>query len=136
MSAGSIDDFVVFALTLWGEARGEPELGQEAVAWVIVNRLRTGYRGARTLADVCHARLQFSCWNSNDPNALALKTLDFTDPAFCRVFAVACRVWTGEAPDPTHGARHYHNHRVDPVWSRGRHPTAVIGNHLFYRDVA
>ena len=136
MPAGSIDDFVVFARTLWGEARGEPVPGQEAVAWVIVNRLRSHYRGAESLSDVCRARLQFSCWNPNDPNALALESLDFNDPGFCRVFAAACRVWSGEVPDPTHGARHYHNHRVNPAWSKGRHPTAVIGNHLFYDDIA
>ncbi len=136
MPAGSIDDFTVFARTLWGEARGEPELGQEAVAWVIVNRLRSAYRGARSLTEVCRAPRQFSCWNPSDPNALALTRVDFNDPAFCRLFAVACRVWTSEVPDPTHGARHYHNHRVQPAWSRGHQPTAVIGNHLFFDDVA
>jgi N-acetylmuramoyl-L-alanine amidase len=136
MAAGSIDDFVTFARTIWGEARGEPQAGQEAVAWVIVNRLRSRYRGAETLTDVCRARLQFSCWNPDDPNASLLESLDFTDRAFCRVFAAACRVWTGDVADPTHGARHYHDHRISPAWSRGRQPTAVIGNHLFYADIA
>ncbi|HKJ75510.1 MAG TPA: cell wall hydrolase [Alphaproteobacteria bacterium] len=136
MVAGSIDDFVVFARTVWGEARGEPELGQEAVAWVIVNRLRSGYRGAETLSDVCRARLQFSCWNPDDPNAALLDRVNFTRTSFCRVFAAVCRVWSGEVPDPTNGARHYHNHRVAPAWSRGHHPTAVIGNHVFYDDIA
>ena len=136
MTAGSIEDFVTFARTIWGEARGEPVQGQEAVAWVIVNRLRSGYRGAETLAEVCLARLQFSCWNPDDPNAARMADIDFTEPSFPRVFAAACRVWTGEAQDPTHGARHYHNHWVSPAWARGHHPTAVIGNHLFYDDIA
>ena len=136
MALGSIDDFVTFARTVWGEARGEPEQGQEPVAWVIVNRLRSGYRGAETLGDVCRARLQFSCWNPGDPNAARLEALDFTEKSFCRVFAATCRVWAGEVSDPTHGARHYHNHQVSPAWARGHHPTAIIGNHLFYDDIA
>jgi cell wall hydrolase len=136
MAAGSIEDFVTFARTVWGEARGEPVQGQEAVAWVIVNRLRSGYRGAETLADVCLSRRQFSCWNPGDPNAGRIAAIDFGEPSFARIFAAACRVWSGDAADPTHGARHYHNHRVSPAWARGHHPTAVIGNHLFYDDIA
>ena len=38
----SDNDKFVMAQTIWGEARGESSLGQEAVAWVIKNRRDDG----------------------------------------------------------------------------------------------
>ena len=38
----SDNDKFVMAQTMWGEARGESSLGQEAVAWVIKNRRDDG----------------------------------------------------------------------------------------------
>lgn len=72
-------DLDTVALTVWGEARGESMVGQSAVAWVIRNRqANPGWwsRPHHTLADVCLASYQFSCWNRNDPNYARL-----TNPA-------------------------------------------------------
>jgi len=133
MIAVSLADMDIFARTIWGEARGEPELGQIAVAWVIVNRLRRTHD--KTLRDICQARFQFSCWNAGDANRARLEAVGFESRAFRTAFITALSVWGGEAGDPTDGARHYHNHTVEPAWARGHKPTAIIGNHLFYNDV-
>jgi hypothetical protein len=55
--------------TLVGEAMGEGEAGQAAVAFVI--KTRATYPGKTwwgdTIWDVCHRPLQFSCWNDGAP---------------------------------------------------------------------
>ena len=39
MNNASLADMETFARTIWGEARGESEEGQAAVAWVMRNRV-------------------------------------------------------------------------------------------------
>ena len=51
----------------------------------------------------------------------------------CRL--VASLVIRGLLPDPTGGATHYHTKGVAPDWSRGKMPSAVIGDHLFFNDI-
>ena len=57
---------------------------------------------------------------------------DFGDPAFCRAFAVACLVMSGDCEDPTGGATHFHHHRKNPKWAKRAEPRALIGSHMFY----
>jgi hypothetical protein len=33
----------------------------------------------------------------------------------------------------TGGANHYHANSVKPYWIKGKTPTKIIGNHLFYK---
>jgi hypothetical protein len=51
------------ALTIWAEARGESHEGQLAVGYVILNRARLW---RKSIKEVCYAKNQFSCYNSND----------------------------------------------------------------------
>src|SRR3546814_9887201 len=60
------DPVDLLARTIWGEARGEPVRGMEAVAAVVMNRVaRPGWWG-RTVASVCTKAYQFACWNEDD----------------------------------------------------------------------
>ena len=63
----------ILARTIYGEARGESISGMEAVASVVLNRVAFANRRGRfwwgnSIAEVCRAPKQFSCWNRNDPN--------------------------------------------------------------------
>ena len=59
--------------------------------------------------------------------------IDFADPGFCRVFALACGVWAGEVVDPTRGATLAHRHDEAPAWTERARGTALIGPWMFYR---
>lgn len=120
--------------TLYGEARGEPEEGQLAVAHVLLNRHKSG-RWGPTLAAVCLARLQFSCWNASDPNRELMAVLPEDGPAFAKLKAVLDAARNGS--DPTHGATHYYADSmiVPPKWSVGASYAGRFGHHKFYRDV-
>jgi spore germination cell wall hydrolase CwlJ-like protein len=131
-------DLLTVARTVFGEARGEPTQGKEAVASVILNRSRSG-RYPSNIADVCLQAFQFSCWNKNDPNRpkmLALKPK--SDKDFDECLAAADRVIRGLVPDRTDGALHYHTKAVKPKWvaaSPKARVSAIIGNHIFYTGV-
>lgn len=137
------NDLAVVARTLWGEARGEPDDGKAAVAWVIRNRASRP-RFARALvgkagaaAAVCQAPWQFSCWNEGDPNRAKLLMLKPADMA--NEMQIARLVLDGAIADPTIGADHYHT--IDPPgWARAWPPSwaptmrevARFGDHVFY----
>lgn len=121
--------------TIWGEARGEPEEGQRGVAHVLVNRQASG-RWGKSLAAVCMASFQFSCWNLNDPNRRQMLELPDENPALTRFREFVFAALAGE-PDPTNGATHYYASTMaaPPAWIAGATACGRLGNHLFYRDV-
>jgi len=130
----------ILARTLFGEARGEPVRGQEAVAAVVLNRVRRarrrgGWWWGKTVAEVCLKPSQFSCWNAADPNRAKILAATAADPAFAACLRIARRAVAGALADPTDGATHYHAVGRTPLWAVGREPSAVIGGHAFYNDV-
>lgn len=137
MKSVSLTDLDVLTRTVIGEARGETPLGQECVAWVIRNRWMTKYRGKTTITNVCKDRHQFSCWNPNDPNRSFIDSLLPGDDLYLTTLRrVAGVLLAGSEEDPTHGSRHYHVKRVKPVWSSGKVPVVIVGNHQFFNNVA
>jgi cell wall hydrolase len=121
------------AATLWGEARGEPREGKVAVAWVIRNRAaQPGWWGT-SIAGVCTAKAQFTCWW--DAQSERVRTVDESDARFADCLDIARSVIGGEVIDPTRGADHYYADSMPspPKWALGRTPIAVIGHHRFFR---
>lgn len=130
----------ILARTLYGEARGELVRGKEAIAAVIMNRVRRarergGYWWGATTVEVCRKPWQFSCWNDGDPNREKIQTVNRDNRNFASCLRIARRAIGGTYADPTFGATHYHAKNMLPPWARGRKPSAEIGNHKFYNDV-
>ncbi len=133
--------FQVAARTLCQEVRGEPLAGQQAVAYVIKNRVADG-RWGKNLASVCLWRAQFPGWYSprgnppvQDPNffyACALADSDPTLSHMCSVLQAAL----DSSTDPTNGAMWYANlSLVNPPWIVGATHCGKFGNQDFYKDV-
>ncbi len=130
----------ILARTIYGEARGESISGQEAVASVIMNRVSFSRRKGRywwgnTIAEVCQAPWQFSCWNKNDPNYEKLLKVSETDINYCICKRIALRAIADVLEDKTMNATHYHAKNLRPAWSVGKIPCAEIGRHVFYNDI-
>lgn len=126
------------ARTLWDEARGESLTGIEAVACVILNRVKTAQRRGsmwwgNTIDAVCLKPYQFSCWNAGDPNLPKLQSVTVGDPTFAICHRIAQRAVNGVLNDITNGADHYHAPYVSPHWAASQAPVATIGNHIFYK---
>lgn len=130
----------VMARTLWGEARNEGTAGMQAVACVILNRIKTaralgGYWWGHNIIEVCHKPYQFSCWNKTDPNYRKLLAVTDDNIHFATAKRISRRAVLGFIDDPTYGADHYHTKAVAPYWSQGKTPTNVIGQHVFFKLV-
>ena len=81
----------IFAKTLYCEARCElNSFGLApliAVGNVVMNRLQKKFE--KSIADVCLAPRQFSCWNHNDPNYEKIQNLDESSTLFKTCLEVA-----------------------------------------------
>ena len=134
------DDLLTLARTIYGEARSqkEPSAGREAVAHVVMTRLAKKFRNAKTITDVCRAKMQFSCWNSNDPNKPIIEAANRgLNPVFDQCFAFAEQVANGQLDDNTGGATHYYSETIArPNWAKPpAKQTTQIGSHLFFKNV-
>ena len=118
------------ARTIYGEARGEGVRGMQAVANVIMNRVRAGGWYGASVKDVVLKPYQFSCWNENDPNRKII--LNATAEQLATARSIADKAIAGELPDITGGATNYHAKSVNPYWAASMTKTATIGNHIFY----
>lgn len=138
LGANRSRDVDVLARTIWGEARGGSLAGMEAVAAVVLNRLRRNspMRFGATIAEVCLKGQQFSCWNMGDPNRDKLIRVDETNPQFLVCLEIAARAARGDLADPTDGSDHYHLVGVAPTWSRGKSPAKRIDDHIFFNNIA
>jgi len=131
----------VLARTLWGEARGEGNIGLEAVANVVLNRVKVAeankgkYWWGSNIIQVCQKPYQFSCWNRSDPSFQKLQKVDETDLYFATCLRIARRAVVGVLDDHTKEATHYHADYVSPYWAKGETPTVIIGRHIFYKMV-
>lgn len=123
------EDFWVTAQTIYGEARGEPYCGMQAVSAVIWNRVFDS-RWPASFKEVCQQKWQFSCWNEGDPNASIIRERFSSDP-----MGEMC---LNAALNPLGGlkANHYlANWLIEkgkaPKWYDPKKVEAVIGGHTF-----
>jgi spore germination cell wall hydrolase CwlJ-like protein len=131
------------ATMVYGEARGEPHIGQVAVAYTAVNRARN-----RSVCDVVLAPKQYSIFNDNPALRAAAMSLDvepkhknYVDQqAWPKAVAVAKAVLQRKVPDPTKGSTHYLAPAAMealgftyPKWSEQYTLVTVIAGHKFYK---
>jgi spore germination cell wall hydrolase CwlJ-like protein len=130
-------DVDVLARTLYGEARGEGIRGMQAIAWVVVNRMRrSGDRFPNTVVGVVKQKHQFTCWSPNDPNAKLCAAVDERDDSYVQALYAASSVLAGEVADPTGSADHYFVAAMKnrPDWAEKMDFKGRIGAHVFYRE--
>lgn len=118
---------------IYFEARGESELGQAAVAQVILNRVR-----APAYPDtVCGVVYQNKSWRNRCQFSFAcdgIANLVISRAAWRRAVDVAWKVtegdiWLEDVGDSTH----YHANYVRPGWGKSMIRADRIGAHIFYR---
>jgi spore germination cell wall hydrolase CwlJ-like protein len=134
-SAATMTAEMILALTIWAEAQGEPADGKAAVASVIWNRAEARRAKERMndirpcLTAVCLAPRQFSCWNSG-----SLFGARPSGEAWAECLLLA-RAMLGGAFRPSTEADHYHAKSARPYWAAAMPVVAVIGGHVFYKEV-
>lgn len=127
-------DLQCLALTIYHEARGEPELGKFAVAHVVINRAHDP-RFPMRICDVVYQKKDLrarACEFSWTCDAVSDQPRDVK--AWLHSMWVAKQVYWGLTEDPTAGAMWFHADYVHPDWAGSLASPQRIGHHLFYRD--
>jgi spore germination cell wall hydrolase CwlJ-like protein len=124
--------------TMWGEARNQNDAGLAAVAWVLRNRLYSGKWG-HDLAGVCFWPEQFSCWNADCPERVAMVTVNETDKEYARCHDTLLNVFATDATkDPINGAMYYFQPSAKlflPNWAVGMEYVGTFGTQRFYKEM-
>lgn len=124
------DEIYCAAQNIYFESRGEPDIGQVAVALVVLNRVNDR-RWPSTICDVVWQDKQFSWTHDGKSDRIKLSN-KIERHAWIKSVFYAVMALSEE--DVTNGATHYHNTSVTPYWIDSMKQTAVIGNHIFYRE--
>ena len=109
----------LLAHVIYGEARGEPYVGQVAVGAVVLNRVKSS-KFPNTMAGVVYQSWAFTCVNDGQinltPNSTAFKAAQD-----------ALNGW-----DPTYGCLYYYNPATaTSSWIYSKTVTLTIGSHAF-----
>lgn len=133
---------ICLAILDWGEARGEPIPGKEAVAYTVKNRLKLAPHYGTDWRSVIFKPAAYSCFLGGDINRTKLlRPLQWGLPAeWVACYTAAFRVFNGLGEDATQGSTHYHAAYLYPdhlpAWAHAPnvHRTVTIGKHMFYRE--
>lgn len=114
------------ARAVYYESRGEPLLGQHAVAYVVLNRMEKEHYPDNA-CEVIYQPAQFSGLTPHTP-------INENSPAWRSAVQVALLSYTRFVEDPTAGATLFYNPRKvkKPKWRAI--PTVKISNHIFLRE--
>jgi spore germination cell wall hydrolase CwlJ-like protein len=136
-TANGDDEVNCLALNIYHEARGEPQEGQLAVAYVTMNRVASP-RYPKTVCAVVWQNGQFS-WTRDGRSDVPRD-----QRAWDRAKRIASFIYTNYArfqevlkgaTDMTKGALFYFApKKVSPYWTRNMVATTAIGSHVFLSD--
>lgn len=112
------------AENVYYEARGEPLVGQYAVAEVTMNRMRSP-EFPNSVCEVVHRRGAFS-WTYRGEHELPYGY------EWRRAQAIADSVYDNIESPLVNGALFYHATHVSPYWAATRTQVALVGRHIFY----
>jgi N-acetylmuramoyl-L-alanine amidase len=123
MPIGFVESLLWLSLNIYHESRGEPEIGQLAVAHVTLNR---ALEENKSLPDVILAPYQFS-WTFQKKSYAPLEINPLQES-----LRIALKAMT--TPDFTEGSTYYHHVTVAPRWTASKISTGRYGSHKFYRQ--
>jgi len=125
------DELDVFCLAknIYHEARGEPLLGQYAVAQVTVNRMKHA-RYPDTICNVVMQPAQFS-WTSKSNNKWNTPSGNSWESA---IFVAKSVLLSGVRVRGMDEVLFFHATYVSPNWASSEYKVARIGLHVFYSN--
>jgi len=119
-------DINCLARAVYHEARGEPSIGQSAVAHVILNReASSAYPN-----DICEVIYQPYQFTNLYPH-----TRVPDGKSWSRAVEISTMVYAGDILDPTYGALYYYAPaKIEkPYWMASMTKTISLNNHDFYK---
>lgn len=118
------------AANVFFESRGEPLLGQIAVANVTMTRAK---QNSSKVCRVVLKRKQFSWTISRvaPDGSVRSKAIERDPKSWARSLVIGQLALWQMLPNAAHGATHFHTTKVSPWWASDYKQVARIGNHIF-----
>lgn len=127
-----VETFLQLTKVVYFEATMEPYSGKVAVAYNVLNRVRSD-QFPDTVQEVVKQKYQYSFFWDGKPDQIDINN-KFDRMAWHESIQAAYFAWSHPNKDPTYGALYYFNPKlVLPDWATNMTKTVSIGNHDFYK---
>lgn len=116
-----INEILCLSAIMFGEARGEPDVGKVAVAYTAINR-KADPNYPKSICQIMKQPAQYQFLDYGMP----------TQTQIAYLMPLAKAILEGRVDDPTSGAKWYHTRKVKPIWAKQKEVKVAIANHIFY----
>lgn len=117
-----INEILCLSAIMFGEARGETDVGKVAVAYTAINRKAD----PNYPKNICEIMKQPKQYQFIDDYGMPTKSqIAYLEP-------LAKAILDKRISDPTRGAKWYHTRQVKPIWAKQKEIKLALGNHIFY----
>ena len=117
-----INEILCLSAIMFGEARGESDLGKVAVAYTAINR-KADPSYPKTICQVMNQPYQYEFLTKHGMP---------TQSQVAYLMPLAKAILEGKVDDPTQGAKFFHTRQTKPFWSKQKSIKIALGNHIFY----
>ena len=116
-----INEILCLSQIMFGEARGEPDMGKVAVAYTAINR-KADPNYPKNICSVMNQPYQYQFLNNGMP----------TQQQVAYLMPLAKAILEGKIDDPTRGAKWFHTRTTKPYWAKNKTIKLAYNNHIFY----
>ena len=116
-----INEILCLSAIMFGEARGESDVGKVAVAYTAINR-KADPNYPKTICQIMKQPAQYQFLDYGMPTQTQIAYLE----------PLAKAILERRVSDPTNGAKWYHTRKVKPIWAKQKDIKIALGNHIFY----
>ncbi len=116
-----INEAICLSAIMFGEARGEPDLGKVAVAYTAINR-KADPNYPKNICQIMKQPAQYQFLDYGMP----------TQTQVAYLMPLAHAILNGKISDPTKGAKWFHTKWTKPYWAKNKTIKLAYNNHIFY----
>jgi len=116
-----INEVLCLSALMWGEARGEGNMGMVAAAYTAINR-KADPNYPKTICEIIRQPKQYQFLDYGMPTKTQIAHLE----------PLAKAILDKRISDPTRGAKWFHTKNIKPYWAKDKTVKLAYNNHLFY----
>jgi spore germination cell wall hydrolase CwlJ-like protein len=116
-----INEVLCLSALMWGEARGEGNIGMVAAAYTAINR-KADPNYPKTICEIIRQPKQYQFLDYGMPTKTQIAHLE----------PLAKAILDKRISDPTRGAKWFHTKNIKPYWAKDKTVKLAYNNHLFY----
>jgi spore germination cell wall hydrolase CwlJ-like protein len=116
-----LNEILCLSAIMFGEARGESDIGKVAVAYTAINR-KADPNYPINICEIMRQPAQYQFLDYGMPTQTQIAYLE----------PLAKAILERRVDDPTRGAKWYHTRKVKPIWAKQKDIKIALGNHIFY----